>query len=591
MELFKKYARDALSHATATAKLSRELLQKGMSFDALTDKDNFFLADVSTALGSAAKEAAVNPGKVFEDNAQLLSKYWALSRELTQSALGRQPDPVIAPAASDHRFDDEAWNRNPFYYAVGQLYLIHSEYLNKFTNDLEGLSDANRRQLDFLTRQLINAVAPTNFFLTNPEAVRKCRETKGMSIIRGLENFYRDIARSRKLLNVSMTDEKSFGVGENIATTPGKVVFQNSMMQLIQYQPTTEKAHRTPLLIVPPFINKYYILDLTRKKSMVRWLVDQGHTVFMISWVNPDKSYADTTFDDYVTDGVIAAMDAVERATGEHEVNTIGYCVGGTLLATALAHLKKSGDDRARSATFFTTLLDFEDPGEIGVYLNDRIVQALESYVNKVGYYDGRFIALSFSSLRENNLIWSYFVNNYLKGEHPVPFDLLYWNSDSTNLPAAMYTFYIREMYMKNLLREPNGLTIAGTPIDLTSLDTPAMFVSGQQDHIAPWKSTYAGYRLFSGEKHFVLSQSGHIAGIINPPEPEKYGYYVNPGEAADPEEWFEKASHQRGSWWPHWQHWVSRFQGEEVPARVPGDAALEVLEDAPGSYVQKHLY
>ncbi|MFW5823369.1 MAG: alpha/beta fold hydrolase, partial [Marinobacter sp.] len=283
-------------------------------------------------------------------------------------------------------------------------------------------------------------------------------------------------------------------------------------------------------------------------------------------------------------------MDAVEQATGEHDMNVIGYCVGGTLLGTTLAHLKKTGDNRIRSATFFASLLDFSDPGEIGVYLNERVVDALEHYIDRIGYYDGRFIALSFSSLRENNLIWSYFVNNYLKGEPPLPFDLLYWNSDSTNLPAAMYKYYLREMYSNNRLREPNALTIAGTPIDLTSIDTPAMFVSSQQDHIALWKTTFEGFRLLSGEKHFLLSQSGHIAGIINPPEAQKYGYYLNESEADSADDWFRGASHQKGSWWPHWQQWVSRFQGEEVAPRIPGDSKLDVIEEAPGRYVKRIL-
>ncbi len=588
---FSRYAKDAMAQAKAATRLSRDLLSRGFSPRPFSSQDTSFVLDVSKSLSAAIREAAVNPYKVIEDNSQLLSHYWALAQRLGQAAMRETPDPVIAPDPSDHRFDDHAWRDNPLYFAIGQLYLIHTQYLNKLTGDLEGLTEENRRQLNFLTRQLVNALAPTNFFLTNPEAMRKCRETKGMSIVRGLENFYKDLLRSRQLLNVSMTDDKSFGVGENIATTPGKVVFQNRMMQLIQYQPTTDTVHQTPLLIVPPFINKYYILDLTQKKSLVRWLVDQGHTVFMISWINPDESYRDTTFDDYLTEGVVAAMDAIEQATGEHDINTIGYCVGGTLLGTTLAHLEKTGDKRVRSATFFTTLLDFEDPGEIGVYLNERTVQALETYIDKVGYYDGRFIALSFSSLRENALIWSYFVNNYLKGEQPLPFDLLYWNSDSTNLPAAMYRYYLREMYMNNRLKEPDALTIAGTPIDLTAVKTPSMFVSAQQDHIALWKATYAGFQLFSGEKHFVLSQSGHIAGIVNPPEPEKYGYYTNDEAAPTPEAWFSASEHHKGSWWPHWQAWVSRFQGEEVEPRIPGDGALDALEDAPGSYVRKRLF
>lgn len=590
MELLPKFAKDYLKHVTALAKLSRDTVAKGLAPGKLATPDNSFVLDVTSSLTDAFREAIVDPGKVMQDNLELSLKYWQLVQNVALTTMRQPTDPVVAPERSDHRFDDEAWARNPFYYAIAQLYLINAQYLDKLTQDLDGLSDDSRRQLTFLVRQFANALAPTNFFITNPEAVRKCRETWGLSVVRGLENFYRDILRSRQLLNVSMTDEQAFRVGENIATTPGEVVFQNRLFQLIQYQPTTETVHQRPLLIVPPFINKFYIMDLAEKNSLVRWLVSQGHTVFMMSWVNPDESYRDTTFEDYVQEGVLTAMDAVEQATGERELNTIGYCVGGTLLATTLAHLKKISDNRVRSSTFFATLMDFSDPGEIGIYLNERVIQALETYIDKIGYYDGRFIALSFSSLKENNLIWSYFVNNYLKGEPPLPFDLLYWNSDSTNLPAAMYKYYLREMYVNNKLQEPNALTVAGTPIDLTSIDTPAMFISAQQDHIALWKSTYAGYKLFSGEKRFVLGQSGHIAGIINPPEPGKYGYYVNDSEAESPEAWFEQTTHHKGSWWPSWQDWVSRFQGDEVAPRIPGDHKLTAIEAAPGSYVRKRL-
>ncbi|MDL0433479.1 class I poly(R)-hydroxyalkanoic acid synthase [Marinobacter sp. TBZ242] len=584
------FAKDYLRHASALVKLSRDMFARGMDPARLTNPDNSFVFDVSSSLTSALRDAVINPTKVMQDNAELALQYRKLAQNVVLTTLKQPTEPVVSPERSDHRFDDEAWQRNPIYYAIGQTYLINAQYMDRFTRDLEGLTDANRRQLEFLVRQYVNALAPTNFFITNPKAVRKCRQTWGLSVVQGLENFGRDLLRSRQLLNVSMTDEKAFEVGKNIATTPGKVIFQNRLFQLIQYEPTTDRVHQTPLLVVPPFINKYYIMELTERKSLVRWLVAQGHTVFMMSWVNPDASYRDTTFEDYVQEGVLAAMDAVQEATGEREINTIGYCVGGTLLATTLAHLKKVGDDRVKSSTFFATLLDFNDPGEIGVYLNERIVQALENYIDRIGYYDGRFIALSFSSLKENNLIWSYFVNNYLMGEPPLPFDLLYWNSDSTNLPAAMYRYYLREMYLNNKLREPGALTIAGTPIDLTDIDTPAMFVSAQQDHIALWKSTYSGFRLFSGEKHFVLGQSGHIAGIINPPESGKYGYYTNRSEEENPESWFDNADHHEGSWWPHWQDWVSRFQGEEVAPRVPGDNALDVIEDAPGSYVKVRL-
>ncbi len=591
MELLKRLQREYTEHVPALGKLVSDVASRHLDPRNIPSTDTSFLLDVSSTMVDTLREAAINPSKVLEDSQHLASGYGKLAMNVAGKLMRRDVEPVVRPEPSDHRFDDEAWERNPLYYAIVQAYLLNSKFVQELVDDLEGLSEHNHRQLTFMSRQLINALAPTNFFVTNPEAVRRFRETWGLSVIKGLENFFQDLARSRQMLNVSMTDHGAFQVGENVAVTPGKVVYQNRLFQLIQYQPTTETVHRRPLLVVPPFINKYYIMDLTEKNSMMRWLVAQGHTVFMMSWVNPDASYWDTTFSDYVTEGVLEAMDAVEKATGEREINAIGYCVGGTLLATTLAHLKKKKqDDRIKSATFLATLLDFRDPGEIGIFINDNILKAMEAYIDRMGYYDGRLIGFSFSMLKENNLIWSFFVNNYLKGEAPLPFDLLYWNSDSTNLPAEMYKFYLRQMYVKNRLREPNALEIAGTPIDLTSITTPSTFVSTVQDHIAVWKSTYAGFQLPKGRKQFILAESGHIAGIINPPSANKYGFYLNDEEAQTPEEWFEEASRQPGSWWTHWQEWVSEFQGEEVAARIPGDGALEVIEDAPGTYVKRRI-
>ncbi|MFE8070641.1 class I poly(R)-hydroxyalkanoic acid synthase [Marinobacteraceae bacterium S3BR75-40.1] len=592
MDSLPRLPKQYLEHAGALFNASRDALKKSVDPAQAPTVDNSFLMNVSSALAGAWREAAINPSKLFQDNLELSQTYWRLGMNIMSKAMGQDVEPVVAPESSDHRFDDSAWQENAFYYAIAQAYLVNADYAQKLMDDLDGLSERNRLQLNFMMRQVINAMAPTNFFITNPEAVRRFRETRGLSLIKGVENFLRDIRRSRRLLNISMTRDEAFKVGENVAVTPGKVVFENPLIQLIQYSPTTETVHQTPLLIVPPFINKYYIMDLTRKKSLVRWLVEQGHTVFMISWVNPDASYRDTTFDDYVTQGVLAAMDAVEKATGEKELNTIGYCVGGTLLGTTLAHLAKKGEEkRVKSATFLASLLDFGDPGEIGVYINEHIFRAMEAYIDKLGYYDGRLIAFSFNTLRENNLFWSFFVNNYLKGEQPIPFDLLYWNSDSTNMPAAMYKYYLREMYMKNQLREPDALEIAGTPIDLRRIKTPALFVSTQEDHIARWKSTYPGYRLLSGPKQFLLGQSGHIAGIINPPESHKYGYFLSDADTDSPEEWFQQAERHDGSWWPYWDEWNAPYRGKEVPARIPGDGELDVIEDAPGRYVQRRLF
>ena len=591
MKSLTRLPRDYVRHLRALTKLTADTAKRHLDPRNIPTTDSSFMLDVSSSLADAWRDAALNPHKVLHDSAELAQGYLKLGQNVVGKAIGREIEPVIEPEPSDHRFDDEAWQRRTLFYAIRQSYLLNAHYLDQLIDDVEGLSEHNHRQLRFIARQCVNALAPTNFFLTNPEALRRFRETRGLSVVRGLENFLKDLGHSRHMLNISMTDTGAFQVGENVAVTPGKVVYENSLFQLIQYQPTTQTVNQRPLLIVPPFINKYYIMDLTEKNSMMKWLVDQGHTVFMMSWVNPDGAYADTTFSDYVTQGVLEAMDQVEKATGEREMNAIGYCVGGTLLSTTLAHLKKAGgSERIRSAAFLATLLDFSDPGEIGLFLNENVVQAIESYIERLGYYDGRLVAFSFSTLKENNLVWSFFVHNYLKGEDPYPFDLLYWNSDSTNLPAAMYRFYLREMYMNNRLREPNALEIAGTPINLAEVDTPAMFVSTQQDHISPWKSTFHGYQLVTGRKQFLLAQSGHIAGIINPPAANKYGYYMNDQAADSPEEWFEQAEHHPGSWWPHWQQWVSEFAGKEVPARHPGDGELEIIEDAPGRYVKRRI-
>jgi polyhydroxyalkanoate synthase len=388
-----------------------------------------------------------------------------------------------------------------------------------------------------------------------------------------------------------MTDFSAFRVGHNVATTPGKVVFQTDLMQLIQYSPTTEQVYRTPVLIMPPWINKYYILDLKAKNSLVKWMVDEGFTVFVVSWVNPGPSLRDKGFDDYMVEGPLAAIEAIEKATGEKSVNVVGYCVGGTLLATTLAWLQSTKQEsKIRSATYLTTLMDFSDPGGIGVFINEHALRGIEKKLDKVGYYDGRAMAFSFNLLRENDLFWSFFINNYLKGEKPAAFDLLYWNSDSTNLPAKMHAYYLRNMYLNNKLIEPGGIEICGQKIDLSKIKTPAYFLSTVQDHIAKWKSTYSGARVHAGDVKFVLSGSGHIAGVVNPPEAGKYGYWTNPALPATPDEWLKGAEKNKGSWWTDWKNWVLTHSGELVSAREPGDRELGVIEDAPGTYVKQRI-
>jgi polyhydroxyalkanoate synthase len=382
-----------------------------------------------------------------------------------------------------------------------------------------------------------------------------------------------------------MTDMAAFKVGENIAVTPGAVVFQNDLMQLLQYNPTTEEAVKAPLLIVPPWINKFYILDLREKNSFIKWAVAQGHTVFVISWVNPDSELADATFADYMTQGPLAALDAIEAATGERLVNIIGYCLGGTLTASALAYMAVKNDKRIASATFFTTMVDFEEAGELSVFIDEEQLAALEEKMHERGYLEGSDMATTFNMLRANDLIWSFVVNNYLMGKEPFPFDLLYWNADSTRMPAAMHSFYLRSMYQENKLAA-GEVTLLGTPIDLTRIKTPSFLLSTREDHIAPWKSTFAATRLYRGPTRFVLAASGHIAGVVNPPAANKYGYWTNDRKARTPEAWLEGARQHEGSWWPEWQRWSADFANGQVPARDPDAGPLKPLENAPGSYV-----
>jgi polyhydroxyalkanoate synthase len=541
---------------------------------------------VSKAFFEAWARMLSDPFRLAETQAKLWQDYWSLWQRSWLKLMGQDASPVAEPLRGDRRFKHDDWQNNFIYDYIKQSYLIAAKHLQQSVAGVQGLDEHTARKVDFYTRQYIDALAPTNFVLTNPEAMRETVSTGGQNLIKGFANLLEDLTRGNGgQLKLKMTDEQAFKIGENIALTPGKVVFQNDLMQLIQYAPGTEQVYGTPLLIIPPWINKYYILDLREKNSFVKWAVDEGHTVFVVSWVNPDARFADKTFEDYLNDGPLAALEAVERATGEHEVNVIGFCLGGTLLATALGYLGATGDKRVKSATFFATLIDFERPGELEVFVDEEQVDALEKRMEERGYLEGSEMATTFNMLRANDLIWSFVVNNYLLGRDPFPFDLLYWNSDSTRMPAAMHSYYLRNMYVRNLLPKPGGIVLNDTPIDVAKVDIPVYFISTIEDHIAPWKSTYAGARLFKARVRFVLGGSGHIAGIINPPSANKYGYWINEKLADAPEVWLKDAVHHPGSWWGDWSKWVTKCGGEKVPARIPGGGKLKVIEDAPGSY------
>ena len=558
----------------------------------VNNSSSSILSEMSDSFQLLGQQLAANPMVLFDENMSLMQGQMQLWQNTVSTLLGKEVEPVIEPAKDDRRFKDPEWSDNLIYNFIKQSYLLHSRSLLNLVNNVEGLNDETRKQVDFYTRQLVNAHAPTNSIFTNPEVIRQTLATKGQNLLKGMEQLTQDLKESAEGLNISMTDVNAFNLGENVATTPGQVVFQNQLIQLIQYQPTTSKHYKTPLLIVPPWINKYYILDLRESNSMVKWLTEQGHSVFIISWANPGPEMRDFGWSEYMHQGLLAAIDKVLEQTGELEVNLISYCIGGTLTASALAYLTaKKQEQRVKSVTYMATLQDFTDPGEIGVFINEASLAGIEKQLDNKGYLDGRALAFSFNLLRENDLFWSFFINNYLKGERPSAFDLLYWNTDGTNMPAAMHKFYLRNMYQKNLLIQPGGIELDGVKIDLSQIKTPAYFISTIQDHIAKWKSTYTGALVHSGPVKFVLSGSGHIAGIVNPPNKVKYGYWTNPALAETPDAWFAGAQKHEGSWWPDWQEWVTSNKyadpDQMVAARDPNTGKLDVLEAAPGSYVK----
>ena len=529
-----------------------------------------------------------DPAKCAEMQFKLWQDYMSLWQHSMLRFLGHAAQPVIEPAKGDRRFKHDDWQQNFLYDYIKQSYLIAAKHLHQTVGGVQGLDEQTAKKVDFYTRQYIDALSPSNFLLTNPEVLRETVSSGGQNLVKGLNNLLEDLERGDgQQIRVKMTDPAAFEVGGNIAVTPGKVVYQNDLIQLLQYAPLTQEVYKRPLLILPPWINKFYILDMREKNSFVRWATAQGYTVFVVSWVNPDATFAQKTFDDYLLEGPLAALDAIEKATGEREVNAIGFCLGGTLLASTLGYLAATSDDRIKSATYFATMIDFAEPGELEVFVDEEQVSKLEKKMRERGYLEGSEMATTFNMLRANDLIWSFVVNNYLLGKDPFPFDLLYWNSDSTRMPAAMHSFYLRNMYINNLLRKPGGIALNGVPIDLAKVKIPLYFVSTIEDHIAPWKSTYAGTKLCSGKVRFVLGGSGHIAGIINPPAVNKYGYWTNDELADTPQEWLEAAKQHSGSWWNDWAKWAEQYAGDKVAAREPGKGKLKAIENAPGSYVK----
>ena len=488
----------------------------------------------------------------------------------------------VDPEPGDRRFNAPEWEQSPLHNYLKQSYLLSSRWLTGLVED-STLDEKSKARCAFYTRQFIDMMSPANFAISNPEVIRETIDSKGANLAKGLENLMQDMDKG----SISLTDESAFELGKNLATTPGSVVFQNELIQLIQFSPMTETVNERPILIVPPCINKYYILDLSEHNSYVRYCLEQGNSVFIISWRNPDESLGDRTWDDYLEQGTFAAIDAVKAISGSKKINAVSWCIGGTMLATTIAVLAAKRKKPFASATFFTTLLDFSDPGELGVFIDESQVNQHEYKLADGGVMPGKQLATTFSMLRANDLVWNYVVNNYLKGKTPPPFDILYWNSDSTNMTAAMYTWYLRQMYLENKLSQPGALELCGVPVDLGKIDCPVYFLSTIDDHIAPWKTTYTGTGLVRGPVEFVLAASGHVAGVINPANKNKRNYWVDGelGESAD--HWLETATSVAGSWWPHWDQWLKAQGGKQVAApEAPGSADYPVIEPAPGAYV-----
>ena len=527
---------------------------------------------------------AQNPEKLIEIQMEYWSHWTELWQETTLKFLGEPSTTLYEPEKGDRRFKSELWNDNVYFDFLKQSYLMTAKWMHKLVRSTEGMSDEELERLDFYTRQFADALAPTNFMMTNPDVLRETIESGGDNLVRGLENLLEDIKRGGGKLKISMTDYNAFKLGENIAVTPGNVVFKNDLIELIQYKPTTEQAFKRPLLVVPPWINKYYILDLRPENSYIKWLVDQGHTVFCISWVNPAPDMADKDFQDYMDDGILASLAEIEKITGEPDVNAIAYCIGGTLMSMTLAYLQEmKQEDKIASVTFLTTLIDFEESGELKIFTYDKTLEKLNKDMMDKGLLEASHLQKTFSMLRANDLIWSFIINNYMMGREPFPFDLLYWNDDSTNMPATMHRNYLRNMYRDNKLVQPEALTVHDTKIDISRIKTPAYFLSTRDDHIAPWKGTYKGTQLLSGPVTFTLAASGHIAGVVNPPVKNKYCFWTSDTLKDNADDWMAAAKENAGSWWPHWQKWVEQYTGGNIKARTPEKG----LEAAPGSYVK----
>jgi polyhydroxyalkanoate synthase len=570
--------------------LTQSVIEKGLNlFKRTLAKPEQRLKFLEQWIDLSADYAALSP--IFMNNPQPMLEailaYWQHATQLWQNQLHRCLEGKSMPM-DDKRFSTDEWVHHPFFNLLSQHYLLLKEHVNSFFEKIDPTDKHVAKRVRFFTRQYLDALSPDNFLQTNPRLIAETLQSNGKNLLIGLKNLLTDMEEGDSRLMITMTDKNAFKVGENLATTPGKVIFSNELMQLIQYSPKTTLVKSVPLLIIPPWINKYYILDLSPNNSFIRWLVAQGITVFVISWANPDESFANKGIAAYLTDGPITAIKVMQAQLHIKQVNALGFCIGGTLLSMLLAYNKAQKITSIRSATFLASMIDFSDPGDIAVFISEKKLIKLEEHMNKKGYLEGDLMASAFNSLRASDLVWAFFIRNYLHGKPPVPFDMLFWNMDTTNMPAKMHSEYLRWMYLNNDLVKPNKIRINNIPLDIGAIDIPTFFISTIKDHIAPWKTTYEGYRLMRGKKRFLLGGSGHIAGIVIPPGKEKYGYYLNPARPSNPNDWLAKAHYHPGSWWPEWLTWLKKESGRLIKAPVISKLPMNELMDAPGSYIYK---
>jgi polyhydroxyalkanoate synthase len=581
-----RFAQNLAKLAEQAAKLAQNLSQDSETAKSEAETQILPMAQVSETLGQVWQAHMAEPQKLMEAQSQLWAKYTEVWNASWAKAMGLQSDPIAVPAKSDKRFKDKEWTDNSLFDFFKQIYLVTSQWALAMVEKADGIDPHTRLKAKFYVENILNALSPSNSALLNPEVVRATLTSNGENLLKGLEKLNGDLSKSKGRLRITQVDGSAFKLGENIATTPGKVVFRNEIFELIQFSPQVPRTHEIPLLIVPPWINKYYILDLTPQKSYIKWCVENGLTVFVMSWVNADEELGRKSFSDYMRDGFLTAIDAVQKATGVDKVNTVGFCIGGSLVASSLGFMAAKGDKRVNAATFFTTQVDFEKAGDLLVYVDEEQVKWIEERMQEKGYLPGARMADAFNLLRSNDLIWSYVVNNYLLGKDPAPFDLLYWNSDSTRMPAGVHSFYLRECYLDNKL-STGRMVLDNVRIDLKKVKVPVYNLAAKEDHIAPLPSVFKLGKYFGGETTLVVSGSGHIAGVVNPPAAKKYQYWTDGKSTTSHSDWLKTATEHEGSWWPHWLEWITARSGDKVPAPVPGERDLKVLCDAPGTYVR----